>query len=203
MQQRYYDPIAGRFLSVDPVVTDAKTGSSFNRYVYSNNNPYRYKDPDGRFADLALDVAFIVADVVDIARNGLSLENGASLVGNIVGAAIPGATGLGSAAVAGVAILKGVDKAAEGGKATAATTRAENVRKGIPESQLGPSGEPKVHNVQHSTTKGAKQAAQQQTPPGGKVRNDAHPKGDQKPHFQAEDAKGDNVKPVVHHIKPD
>ncbi len=26
MQQRYYDPIAGRFLSVDPVVTDANTG---------------------------------------------------------------------------------------------------------------------------------------------------------------------------------
>ncbi len=50
MQQRYYDPIAGRFLSVDPVVTDAKTGSSFNRYVYGNNIPYKFKDPDGRFA---------------------------------------------------------------------------------------------------------------------------------------------------------
>jgi uncharacterized protein RhaS with RHS repeats len=50
MQQRYYDPIAGRFLSVDPVTTDAKTGDSFNRYVYGNNNPYKFKDPDGRFA---------------------------------------------------------------------------------------------------------------------------------------------------------
>jgi RHS repeat-associated protein len=48
MQQRYYDPVAGRFLSVDPVTTDASTGSSFNRYVYANNNPYRYIDPDGR-----------------------------------------------------------------------------------------------------------------------------------------------------------
>jgi RHS repeat-associated protein len=53
MQQRYYDPIAGRFLSVDPVTTDAKTGSSFNRYVYGNNNPYKFKDPDGRFAQFA------------------------------------------------------------------------------------------------------------------------------------------------------
>ncbi len=50
MQQRYYDPIAGRFLSVDPVVTDAKSGSSFNRYVYGNNNPYKFVDPDGKFA---------------------------------------------------------------------------------------------------------------------------------------------------------
>lgn len=49
MQQRYYDPIAGRFLSVDPVTTDASTGSLFNRYNYAYNNPYRFKDPDGRF----------------------------------------------------------------------------------------------------------------------------------------------------------
>ncbi|MFC4932721.1 NBR1-Ig-like domain-containing protein [Massilia sp. GCM10023247] len=48
MQQRYYDPIAGRFLSIDPVVTDANTGSSFNRYSYANNNPYYYFDLDGR-----------------------------------------------------------------------------------------------------------------------------------------------------------
>ena len=48
MQQRYYDPIAGRFQSVDPIVTDADTGKSFNRYEYVNSNPYRYTDPDGR-----------------------------------------------------------------------------------------------------------------------------------------------------------
>ncbi|WP_426212627.1 RHS repeat-associated core domain-containing protein, partial [Massilia sp. TWP1-3-3] len=48
MQQRYYDPVAGRFLSIDPVVTDGNTGSSFNRYAYANNSPYKYVDPDGR-----------------------------------------------------------------------------------------------------------------------------------------------------------
>jgi RHS repeat-associated protein len=48
MQQRYYDPIAGRFLSVDPVVTDANDGGSINRYNYANNSPYKYVDPDGR-----------------------------------------------------------------------------------------------------------------------------------------------------------
>jgi RHS repeat-associated protein len=46
--QRYYDPIAGRFLSQDPVTTDAATGGAFNRYAYAQNNPYRYTDPDGR-----------------------------------------------------------------------------------------------------------------------------------------------------------
>lgn len=48
MQQRYYDPVAGRLLSEDPVLTGANTGASFNRYVYANNNPYKYIDPDGR-----------------------------------------------------------------------------------------------------------------------------------------------------------
>jgi hypothetical protein len=37
-------------LSIDPVTTDANTGSSFNRYAYANNNPYKYIDPDGRDA---------------------------------------------------------------------------------------------------------------------------------------------------------
>jgi RHS repeat-associated protein len=48
MQQRYYDPIAGRFLSVDPVVTDTDSGRSFGRYHYAANNPYKFRDPDGR-----------------------------------------------------------------------------------------------------------------------------------------------------------
>lgn len=47
-QQRYYDPMIGRFLSVDPVETDPSTGSAFNRFAYANNNPYLYTDPDGQ-----------------------------------------------------------------------------------------------------------------------------------------------------------
>ena len=50
MQQRYYDPIAGRFLSVDPVVTDANTGKGFGLYTYVENNPYSKIDPDGRYS---------------------------------------------------------------------------------------------------------------------------------------------------------
>lgn len=53
MQQRYYDPTIGRFLSVDPVAANPNTGASFNRYVYASNNPYKFIDPDGR-SDLNL-----------------------------------------------------------------------------------------------------------------------------------------------------
>jgi hypothetical protein len=45
MQQRYYDPVAGRFLSADPV--QASAGAGFNRYAYANDNPYRYTDLNG------------------------------------------------------------------------------------------------------------------------------------------------------------
>ncbi len=48
MQQRYYDPMIGRFLSVDPVTANSGTGANFNRYWYANNNPYKFTDPDGR-----------------------------------------------------------------------------------------------------------------------------------------------------------
>ena len=48
MQQRYYDPAIGRFLSVDPISTNPANGAMFNRYSYANNSPYRFTDPDGR-----------------------------------------------------------------------------------------------------------------------------------------------------------
>src|SRR5690606_10719251 len=48
MQQRYYDPVIGRFLSVDPVALDTQNGWNFNRYNYAANNPYKFTDPDGR-----------------------------------------------------------------------------------------------------------------------------------------------------------
>lgn len=48
MQQRYYDPIVGRFLAIDPNNMDANNGANFNRYVYVSANPFRFFDPDGR-----------------------------------------------------------------------------------------------------------------------------------------------------------
>lgn len=48
MQQRYYDPQIGRFLSVDPITANASTGAGFSRYAYALNNSYKFTDPDGR-----------------------------------------------------------------------------------------------------------------------------------------------------------
>ncbi len=48
MQQRYYDPVIGRFYSNDPVGFSSSNPMMFNRYAYANNNPYKYVDPDGQ-----------------------------------------------------------------------------------------------------------------------------------------------------------
>ena len=54
MQARYYDPEVGRFYSNDPVGYAAKNPvMSFNRYMYVNNNPYKYKDPNGEWIQAA------------------------------------------------------------------------------------------------------------------------------------------------------
>ncbi len=49
MDQRYFDPELGNFISVDPVsIADNGDPRSFNRYSYAFRNPYRFIDPDGR-----------------------------------------------------------------------------------------------------------------------------------------------------------
>ena len=55
MQARYYDPVIGRFYSNDPVGWTPKNPvMSFNRYLYVNNNPYKYTDPNGEFLNFAV-----------------------------------------------------------------------------------------------------------------------------------------------------
>jgi RHS repeat-associated protein len=52
MQQRYYDPAVGRFISPDPVVPAPGSIFSFGRYTYAHDNPIVNTDPDGRDAVL-------------------------------------------------------------------------------------------------------------------------------------------------------
>ena len=48
MQARYYDPVIGRFLSIDPVTfLDTGEPAMFNRYSYAFNDPVNLTDPNG------------------------------------------------------------------------------------------------------------------------------------------------------------
>ena len=50
MGARYYNPIIGRFMGVDPNGVNPQSPISFNRYAYANNNPYGFIDPTGMFS---------------------------------------------------------------------------------------------------------------------------------------------------------
>jgi hypothetical protein len=68
-------------MSVDPVLTDANTGASFNRYVYANNSPYKYVDPDGRYVVHAARLTYAVSYQV-------ATRAGLGIVGAYLGAAV-------------------------------------------------------------------------------------------------------------------
>jgi len=44
---RYYDPMIGRFITADSVVSDFYDPQDLNRYAYARNNPMKYVDPNG------------------------------------------------------------------------------------------------------------------------------------------------------------
>ena len=64
MNGRMYDPILGRFISVDPYIQDPYNPQNFNRYAYCLNNPVKYTDPSGEIGVLA---ACLIAAGIDMA----------------------------------------------------------------------------------------------------------------------------------------
>ena len=93
MQQRYYDPVIGRFLSTDPDPV-GELGLNFNRYAYAANNPYKYVDPDGRAFELMYGIAgFAAADAAvpeptDAAAPAKAVVYGSAIVGAALGGLI-------------------------------------------------------------------------------------------------------------------
>ncbi len=53
MNGRVYDPVVGRFLSVDPLVGNPLNAQDYNGYSYCGNNPLKYIDPTGFVTEMA------------------------------------------------------------------------------------------------------------------------------------------------------
>ena len=68
---RYYDPVIGRFISVDPLVLDEAQKSEqnlqeilqnpqmLNAYTYALNNPVQYTDPSGEIPIIGIAIAVV------------------------------------------------------------------------------------------------------------------------------------------------
>jgi RHS repeat-associated protein len=128
MGGRYYDPVLGRFMGVDPATPDLANVHSLNRYVYANNNPYRYVDPDGHSP---IDVGFFIWDLGKLGMAVYSgnpaamTEAGIDVVMSAVGVASP-VLGAGQALKIARAAEHGVDLA-RGAERAAGTVHAGQV----------------------------------------------------------------------------
>jgi hypothetical protein len=127
MQQRYYDPICGCFVSTDAVTAYEKPVTNFNRYAYAFNNPYRFTDPDGRDS---------VGEMIDSGAEGCGVVSCAGWAALKAGWSVFGAEGVsqvydkGAGASTGDKVMAGIEVATlgQGGKVGAgmrAVTAAE------------------------------------------------------------------------------
>lgn len=173
MQQRYYDPTAGRFLSVDPITTDLQSAEHFNRYLYAAGNPYKYRDPDGRIFETAFDLVSFGLSVQEF-RSNPSAGNAAGVVIDAAAVAIPGVPG-------GVGVIRSAisaaNKAGDVVKGSAGGQRAG--KKMTPAGKAEVKGENAALNNQQTTcsncgqsTVAAKQSRAGVTPPGNETHVD-------------------------------
>lgn len=77
---RYYNPMLGRFMGIDPVDFNPDNIHSFNRYAYANNNPFKFIDPDGRNPLNIFDYYYFAKDVGNLLVKeivyGIAIANG-------------------------------------------------------------------------------------------------------------------------------
>ena len=167
---RYYHPSLQRFISQDPIGFD---GGDVNLYAYVSNDPVNFYDPEG---ESAAAVAGAIAEGAAQGGAGAAFGVGAKAFGGVIGS-----------------VAEWIFPPPAGGAEDMLPLNCP-----LQSSNVGPSGKPKRHNVDHPTRKRAKDAAQNdgQGPPMH------HPKPNVgKPPFHPTDAKGNKI-PGVHHNYP-
>ena len=55
MHARYFGPMVGRFLAVDPIDGETRYPQSWNRYTYARSNPVKLVDPTGLYVFVCAD----------------------------------------------------------------------------------------------------------------------------------------------------
>ena len=101
LNSRYYNSLICRFITSDSYeYIDINNKNSYNLYVYCNNNPVMYADPDGTFGVSALLIGALVgaasytaSEVISAGIHGEWTWSWEMFFGSVVGGAIGGAIG--------------------------------------------------------------------------------------------------------------
>jgi len=73
MNGRLYDPVIGRFFSLDKYVANSTFTQDFNRYTYARNNPLMYTDPSGEWIHLV--IGAVIGGILNVAMNANKIDN--------------------------------------------------------------------------------------------------------------------------------
>lgn len=127
MQARYYDPVAGRFLSTDLEPPTDGDLFSHNRYAYANNAPLSHTDPSGRcIEDACIGEGIVLYEGIE-ALIGL-FEAGDTVVAATTTAEATTATAATSATLGNVAAQCAANTVCTGAVVTSVVTTTEAVR---------------------------------------------------------------------------
>ncbi|NYH50332.1 RHS repeat domain-containing protein [Xanthomonas arboricola] len=154
MQQRYYDPNIGRFLSVDPVGTSPISGLNFNRYWYASNNPYTKTDPDGRCdgpSTCAIDRDIAAMNRGEISRDEFMVRSESRAVGAVAGLALV-ATGGRAIGLTGGLARREISNEARRGIRTLEKRIAEHAKK-IEDFKKNPTVKPGMEKMPEAAVK--------------------------------------------------
>jgi RHS repeat-associated protein len=126
-QARWYDPTLGRFAQADSIIPETSQGvQAWDRYAGMNNNPLKYSDPSGHWAQLLLGAAIgAVAGVAIVAFTHPNLKPidyaQAAIVGATAGVLISSGIGIGAGTALGATLVGAGTGAATSAAAYAVT----------------------------------------------------------------------------------